>query len=415
MKMANFMRIVARLSLMFAILNFIFTAISNIMTGSLAFIWFCSVTFICSILVHKNRKLFISGIAAEFVPLIFAKNGPMFFMYASAAAYCIFYIFKDSKEINYGDFYEEFRRSLIFFGLILLLALVDIRAFNASPAFYILLYLIDSVMLMRLLRNMEFNKDNKYIMKQNIKYCTVFITAAFLLSLDIVREYSVKFLGLICTGLGYVAFVVAIVIGSVFYIFYLGAFYLLRWLAGTGGKKSYKTAQESNSSDFNDILKNIKGKTFIENLIQNKLVIDSLAVILAVITIVVFIKLFRKKTRSHYFGGDFIEEKEYITDEKPGNSKLNNIWLRLKPKNYAELIRYNYYKFLIFCEKLKIDINKGDTTFDVNKKAYGILDNPVLDSFRNIYIKARYSDKKIVKTEAEMSAEYYRKLKRQIK
>lgn len=415
MKTANFMRIVARLSLVFAVLNFVFAEISNIMASSLAFIWFCIITFICSILVNKNKKLLIPGVAAEFVPFLFVRSLLMFFMYAAVAAYSIFSVFKDSKEINYGDFYEEFKRSLIFFALVLFLALADITVFNASPAFYILLYLIASIMLLRLLRNMEFNKDNKYIMKQNIKYCTVFIGAAFLLSLDIVREYCLKFLGLICAALSYVAFGIAIALGAVFYVFYLGALYLLNWLAGKGGKKVATQNQASSNSDFTEVLKNIKAKPIFQNLIENKVFMDVLTIVLVLILILVLIKLFRNKTSSSYDGGDFVEEKEYIKDEKTGNRRTGNIWSRLKPKNYAEQIRYNYYKFLKFCEKLKVNLNKGDTTLDVNKKACEMMNASVLDSFRSIYIKARYSDNQIDKTEAEMSSEYYRKLKGQTK
>ena len=71
------------------------------------------------------------------------------------------------------------------------------------------------------------------------------------------------------------------------------------------------------------------------------------------------------------------------------------------PRDSRLAIRFHYRKFLKLCAEKGKAPEKGDTSEDINIKNKGIFSEPDTKRLRQLYIKARYSDKEVTREESK--------------
>jgi hypothetical protein len=75
------------------------------------------------------------------------------------------------------------------------------------------------------------------------------------------------------------------------------------------------------------------------------------------------------------------------------------------PRDPRRAVRHNYRRFLKICAEKGEPPDIGDTTFEVYQKNMGKLPDAPMSGLRELYIKARYSDKRVEKSEVKESGD----------
>lgn len=406
MKSARFMNIVARFSLAFALVNYVFSEAKNMQLNAGAYLMIISMTFLCAAFLKDKKVLRLLCIIAEFVPIIFAKSIIEVFILISAIAYSIYYIVKESSELRYGEYFDEFKKLVVAALAIIVIGLADSKTFMNSCLIYLFIFFITSILLLRVLRNMEFSKDNEQIHKLNILYGISVFVITFILRIDIVRNGILKAFEAVYFVIAEAISALAFVLGAIFITIGKFIFFAIIKILGLH-IKSYKQQSQGSDPTAQFVVFPNK-KTIFQGLLENPVISIIVKVLLIVALVYIFIRLFKARKSNINETEDYIEEKEYIKDaDKPKRS----IWSRFKPKSYSEQIRYMYYKLMKLSIKKSVDIKNSDTTLDINKKSQSVFEKSVLDQIREIYIKIRYSDISADKEAVSKMSDSFNKIK----
>lgn len=295
-------------------------------------------------------------------------------------------------ELDHGTFLHETKQGFALMGILIFLAIYKgnyVVVLNTlSP--YVLIYLVSSVTVLRLQRQKQHTGENKLISRLNYMYSFLLIGFAFLLGEEHSRAYIGKILKILWKEVPeYIVktlyelwfFIMAILAKPFIWIVSLLNGRKLDadiWEKGVGKGKPMHNFEDP----YVDKLSAILNSNFVRFIIW--------MIILSLVIYVIF-EIFQRGRNRSTNTESYEEEKEFIRrDSQRGPGMLQKMMRQMKPKGNNQLIRYYYGKLLKLCQKKQIEIKKGDTSLDVNKKSG--LPPEKMTAIRETYIKVRYSD-----------------------
>jgi hypothetical protein len=344
------------------------------------------------------------------IGVIFVSTCLMFFLTNLIKVRRVGSALKIVEGLSYYYFLDQFRKGIYICLALFIFSLLsfNFRIFESVSALYIIIYLVSSVILLRTLRFLEYNKDNKIVNRLNSIYSITMILSAFVLSLDYVRHAMVKA----------IAYVYSSVIDIIFYIFWwliysvgIAILSILRFLMSLGNSSGSDKQQITSQGNQGFNISNEHYKSLLEVFFNNYFIGIFLKVVIVCLAIYILYRMLYNMYTPVKSKEEYVEDREFIFSEKKANSLIKEIVNFLKSKNEYENIRYYYRKFMKLCIDKKLQIEKSDTTEDINRKSRNVFDKVNLEEFRNIYIKARYGDSKIDRDMVEKIISHYKNLK----
>ena len=331
----------------------------------------------------------IIALTSYLFPLLITK----FFAYVAYVSiiciYTYFFLFKNLNKVDYYTFIEEFKRGVGFIGAVFIISVFsnNLIFFEKVTTVYLIIYLVSSIILLRSLRYMEYNKDDKTINLTNFKYYALVILLSFSLGINFIRNL-----------IGYTLyqvynFIINLFIGMVSWILYaigrvLQYFieFFNRQLSNTNHSQVSVQPQHSPFENMENI-----NRIDIVGFFKNNILINLfMQIIIIVVIILVIIWILRRRANFTEVKEEYTQSKEFMTTGKNNTLKrLNNIF---KSKTSIEYIRYYYLKYLKMCITKNIDIKNSDTSLDVYNKSKNHYNLSAINSLRQIYIKVRYNN-----------------------
>ncbi|MDR7857410.1 DUF4129 domain-containing protein [Tissierella sp.] len=356
----------------------------------LIFLWtlFVSTTFALS---YKKSIFFEGIILLLFLPLKFYNSNAAIFLIVFTAFMLYLYIKKSLLSVNYDQYLYKLKISYTVLVLTIAMRslLLDFSGSIGYALFFIIMYLLSSILLNRLMRHLDANMDIKKIRKTNFVYLG-FMSVGFVIStFEKLR--------------GNIVDVIDKIITAIYYPIYL----LLRNfdLSSESNKKTaLDYAQEETTKTISEI-----SPEEIENMMNSgifklfKVFSKIMLVVLILLLAYIIYKLFTRNGDSTI---DYTEERENIKDLK---KKKRRIRREKYPSERKEQIRYYYRRYLEKLKKINIELLKSDTSLEVNEKAGEVLEGDI-DELREIYIESRYGDKEVDSPTVEKMEKLYKKL-----
>ncbi len=365
----------------------------------LIYIWTVFVTYIgCKL---KEQKKFYFLVILLMLPILLFYKNANFTMLTSIAMG--FYLYKYKDLSSSSSVKLSFKKGIGIFTAVIALSLVTMTYsfINRVSGFFMIIYFMTGVILIRSLRYLEHNKDMEKINGQNIKYSVFIVAFSLILSTE-------KVLNAILHGLKVTYDFLIDMIFKLFYWVFIGAGYIAMFLIKIFQKflrngKFEMQEQKPPEETLEEFMKTNQGEISPVFLA----IIDWVFKILFMALILYIIwRVFKRNMSKNIIEEEYIEEKEYI-GEKKKNKKRIRIF---RPKNEKEAIRYYYRKFLNKCLKDDIAIESHDTTMEINKKAEAHYAHESLESLRNTYIDVRYGEVEVNKDIVKEFKENYKKI-----
>jgi hypothetical protein len=380
--------------------------------NSLFFLWVCGWSFLIYIIGNKKKWAAVLIGLLAFLPIIFAKSLE-FLSLETAAILCGVYIAcKETAGIDYECEIDAFKRGFgICSGTFLLSILTSsINQFSNNSAQYVLIYFVSSIIILRTLRFVKYNRNNKDAERINKRYSAAMIVITAALSIQVVRNGIVS-------GIGFVYNLIVDIILKILYYFFMAVGNVMTKIMEALAKL-IKPSQMPDFGKFGNYhIQNNKfkdEKSIIKVIYDNKIFSTVLKISIFLLIAYLVIKFLKTYFASRKDNGEYIEESEFIKKEKDKNGGyLNKLMNFLKPKNYIEYIRYYYQRFMKLSINKGIKIENNDTTKDINVKASSKYKGPSLEGLRDIYLRARYSDNECSKEDTKKVKDYYQSIAKQ--
>lgn len=370
-----------------------FISFASIDKMILIFSWIIMVGAIFALLRKKSKFLDI-GFLLILLPLKIYNDKSAIFLMTVTAIFTYIYVIKSLMKGNYRHYVYKLKLSYLIYIPLLFISMwlgEDLEGSINYALPFIVIYLVSSVMLTRLIRHLDANMDIGKIRRTNIKYLLTIFAGFSIIVFNELRESIIDILDRLLTAIYYP---------------------LYKLLENFKFPDKMKVTVEN----FFNHNKNrtVPQDSDIENV---EIIIDEVAqtnpeigrriiiFILFVAILYILYRLFIKAGGKAYKGVEYIEEREFIKDRK--KRKLFN--RERYPKEPKEQIRYYYRRFLEKVKRNDIEIEKADTSFDVNKKANNIFEKGI-EKIREIYIESRYGDKEIDKNRVEEIENLYKNL-----
>ncbi len=315
----------------------------------------------------------------------------------------MFYIaLKDKYLVDYYGFRDLFIR--LFLTILPLLFIVflskNFRIFNRVGLPYFIVFIISGLYLMRITRHSSTVINNRRFLLMNTLLISLISVISIILNVDVVFSYvtNVMIFVFIDVIIPIALKILYIISWPVLKLLNLGALGLIN-----SNKNIRFTERAPRVPDLS-----VDGYTFI---------IAFGAIVILTIVISVLIRRERLKRKA----------KAYI--EISGINKINGVesYRRFldddidenkKPKKILDKsmnqIRYWYKKFLMLCYERKMDILVYDNSQTIYEKSFEIFENKEkdLNSMREIYRKARYSEETINKEDIKIIKGSYKNLEK---
>lgn len=296
-----------------------------------------------------------------------------------------------------GNHYEYVDKLKLTY-LLLIFLIVMRQPFHDLPGsvndglVFIILYLVSSIVLTRLQRHLDSKMDIRKIRKTNIRYLMTLAIAFILLVFDGLRTSFVN----LVDGL----------IRALYYPLYL----LFGKLDFSGDMDLENNIFFSDNNTIEEIPMEEAGEAIIKSQENVLTLVDIFVKVIVFIVIIVIIYLVYKLLmkigeRKDLNSLDYIEEREFI---KTNKKRKKRFFRERFPRDPRDQVRYYYRKYLNKVNDLS-EIQKADTSLDVNQKATGF-DKLVIERIREIYINIRYGNKEIKGETVKEMEELYKKL-----
>lgn len=147
---------------------------------------------------------------------------------------------------------------------------------------------------------------------------------------------------------------------------------------------------------------------FVETLI---LIAKVLAVILGILAVVLFV-LKAKKGRNTQSTNSVVETRTTVTNMRTEEKIYSDI---IAPREARAAVRYHYRNFLRLCASIGITFPRHYTSLYIQNMVADTFDKDTLNSMRQTYIRARYSDEQITQEDVTNIKGEVKKLKEQMK
>jgi hypothetical protein len=364
----------------------------------------------------KNKsKLIFLPILASFLPLVITKSIEELIYLSSYFVITIIVIIRGVSVVRYDTELELFRKGIyICIGtFIVSLMTGGINLFNNHSAYYVIIYLVTSILLLRNLRFMEYNKDSKEGKRINNRYSLILVILSSMLSISYVREIVAK----IIRGAYYY------VTEFFMYIFswiFIGIGYLISILINVIKVLMNKFGIQPQGLKGNINIVEIKppkideGEVLIDKLLDNPIFIIITNAFVILLVVYIIFRLFQSLINKENVQEEYLEEKEFILKEEgKGKYPGKGFFDFLKQRNSKEQIRLYYQRYMKACKDKGIDITVKDTTEEINNKSQNKFDKIIIYGIRSIYIKVRYGEKEPTKEQVKEMGMYYNSIRKQ--
>ncbi|HAZ37173.1 MAG TPA: hypothetical protein DEF85_04210 [Clostridiaceae bacterium] len=410
-------KVVNKLSVIFAVLSFIMSDNVSKLTGNLLYLWLCLSSFLILKFKEKNKAASYIFSILIFLPLFIPSSTAELIYKIVVVTFCLVLTYIGSKNISYGQSLEEVKKETIAIGVLFIISFLgnSLKYFEDSSAEYVMVYFVSSIILLRMQRYYDNVKDNNKanIQRFNIIAPLLILCITIILSLETVRNAVLNFL-----VKAYLIF--ADILGTLLtWLFYAIGFLIM--IASNAIKKLIERLDKKDlppeEESFNDIkhfAEKNKGK--LQGIHDSKMLALIFKIALIALILYIFYRIYKKN-----YGKNAKEEKDYEAEEREFIKKEDNVKHTLfnriintfnfnKEENE---IRNKYKKFMKICIKKGIPINGSDTTGDINTKSKGAFNSSNLNVLRCIYIKVRYGNKNINEEEEKKFNLNYDEIKSQ--
>lgn len=359
------------------------------------FLWttFVAIFYSC---LYKKHKLLNLSILLLFVPILYFREMRATIFISSTSLILFLYIRKSLFKGNYYDYIGKIKNSyLLYIPLIFIRSIIfdfTIQIRESMP--FIIIYIYSSIILLRTIRHLDTDMGVKIIRINNIKN-----VLTLSLIFPILFYQNIK--DTIRTSID----------GALNIIFY--PMMLLGTLLGSLYKKVYGLGKQTEPLQIVEDVESQSlppleeiGELFIKES-KDYTIIKNISMLLLLILIIYIVYRTLKKVDIYAKDEiDYIEEREYIKV----NNKKKRIFKRDRyPTEPLEQIRYYYRKYLNKIIKNGVEIQKTDTSLEINEKANEVFEDNIL-RIREIYIDGRYSNSKIQEKDVKEMEELLKKL-----
>lgn len=405
----KFVKILNSFAFVSAVLSFVLTIVGEKQPESFIFLWVIAFAAAACYFKLKSNKIYRLFLIIIFAPVFFGLGDNSVMYIVINGVFSVYFIEKGLYTTGYEDFADEFKIIIKFVFLILFASLIFRGPFKIqeNTMAYIIIYVITSVLLLRMLRIDKYESNHKNEERLNAVYAVSLSGAAFALSVRTVREFIFYYLNSALT------FVLDLIGKAVMYVLIpIGYFtsYLSQLFKGLHlkGNVQMNTTQTSD----NNVLKDQDPK-WAKAVIESKNFEFILKIIFVVIVVFVLFLIFRRAHKSSQKEEAFEEERESIIFENKKQKKSKSLFDSFfKPQGVENAIRWYYVKFLKLCRKSGINYSKSDTSLDINKEACSVYDKTVLEKFRDIYIRARYGTAPCASKDESEASSLFKKMKK---
>lgn len=403
------------IALIFIPLNFIFGVLGYKSGNGMLYLWLCFIGFLINHFHKKKSMLKFLFVFLILLPLITARSTAELIYLITYCMITIASIVKGLDVVKYDTELDLFRKALFLCLGILIVSFIlgCIRIFADSSAHYAVIYLVASILLLRNLRFMEYNKDSREGSKINNRYSIAIVIFSLLLSTSYIRELMVKF---IKNSYLYIMNLFM----NLFAWFFVGIGYLASIAANALialiKKLGANTKVLESIMQNNNVIKPEaeQGEVLVDKLLNNQIfrIVTRGFVILLVVYIILRLLRGMMDRRSEH--EDYSEEKEFVLRSNKADKKVKNkIFDFLRPRGNEEKIRQYYQKYIKRCMDKNIDIKEIDTTEEIRNKSANEFDKKIIDGMRSIYIKIRYGEKKASIESVKEMGDFYTSIRKQ--
>lgn len=301
-------------SLVFGVINYLFPIMGSSRINSIIYIAISSLTCLIYFTKEKNKRWIYALIPSLFILFLTFRviNSIAYFI---TIFFCvIFFLFRDIGKIDYYSFMETFKKGIGLVAIIFGISIIRKNAniFSAVSAPYIIVYLVFSVVLLRTLRYMEYNKSSMDINKINLKYSAIITTLSLTISMKPIREFIFNLLYQIHN----------FIINMLFYLLswpLLGIGYVMQFIVYFVKKIISTNARQQVSINvsgppFEDI-RGINRTDIIEFLMKNKLVNTLLQIIIFTVVIWLLIRIFGRQFQLKQEEEEYTESRDFIIEK----------------------------------------------------------------------------------------------------
>lgn len=402
-----FLDFISRISFIFSL---VITAVIILYNIGVSYYIFPSIVFV-SFLSHIVRYLLKEkGKLLQAIPymlLVFLPVGLDEKIIVMIIAFISLYLNITQKVTTYGLAVDHFKKTnllaLSIFVLTFIMRYLSTSRFRNLEYIVVpslIIYFVVSIILLRVLRYMEYRLEDRRVISVNIGYAIALLLFSILLSIPIVRD-NIFFITSNIFSFVYFIFlttisVVFIIIGyGLGWIFYL----IVRFLANTG------LIGRVNARDFelNPALSRLlrllwEREERYSKVIDNLLVLSFYIIVIGIV-ILILVWVLRRVQFIRKREENYIEEKEFLFPTISPRKILERI---MKRENLG-IIREYYRRYLLESKKLGIELRPSDTSYDVYRKTSFIFNSEIIKRIREIYIYVRYG---LGEVTSEMSREF---------
>lgn len=395
-------------------LNSVYAVFGYNNSSSLIYLWLCIIGFLINYYSKKKSKLIFLAIAVSFLPLITASSIEELIYLAVYCIITILVILRGRSVIRYDIELDMFKKGIyICIGtFIVSTAIGGIGLFSNYSAYYVIIYLVTSILLLRNLRFIEYNKDSSEGKRINNSYSIIIVIFSFILSISYVREMVIKIIkGSYLFIINLFMYLFSWLITGIAYVMSIVVYAIIEFLnkLGPNPQKLEIILQPSEA----EAAKMEQGEVFVDKLLNNPIYNIIVRAFIILIVVYIIMRLFKGFMNNVSEQEEYSEEKELILRKAETDKSVKKVFLDfLKPKSYNEQIRLYYQKYMSKCLDRDIEITEMDTTEEINNKSQIKFDKKLIDDIRNIYIKIRYGEKESTKEMAKEMGQYVKSIRK---
>ncbi len=366
----------------------------------IVFIWTIIVSSIFA-LNHKKSKIYQIIMLLLLAPLIFYHSMSSVYFLITTATIVYVYMTKSLMKGSYDEYVNKFKKTYIMYGVACFLALIN-RGFRndiKSSVPFIIIYLMTTIILVRLIRHLESGMDMKKIRQVNSRYLGMISVISFIVALDNLRTFIFSIIknmyffaiDIIMKLLYYPITIIANIVNKVI------AYIIEKIIANGKGV-------------LGELLGELTENEPIPMEEVSEIYYSSIRTVMEILLIIFIIymiyKIIIKVGDRSYKGLEYTEEREYIREPKKKKKRFTR---EKYPRELNQQIRYYYRRYLEKLDKKDVKILKTDTSLEVNEKAEDIFEDKI-QRIRKIYIDSRYGNKDVDKNMVEEMENLYKKL-----
>lgn len=391
-----FIEIVSILSFLYSVFLFVipFTSSQNMFY---LFLWTAFSAIVYASL-YKKHKLFNLSILLLILPLIYFTDMKARIFILSTSFIIFLYIRVSLLKGEYFVHKDQIKRSyLLYIPLVYLKTISSNFTMAIGDSIpFIIIYIFSSIIFLRTIRHLDSNMGIKTIRKNNIKNTLIIsLIIPFIFSQNL-RDLTQLLVGGILNIISYPVVISGRIIGAI-----------LEFIFGLNKELPPEEIIEEVLEEGLPMMPLEEMGELVTRESTNLSLIKTIFLVLFFILFIYIVyRIIIKSGSSTLEDIDYVEEREYIKDKK----KRKPIFNRDRyPEDPLGRIRFYYRKFLKKIDKEGVEIEKTDSSLEINEKAVPVVEGNI-SRLRDLYIKSRYSDFQAKEEDVKEMEDLYKKL-----